>query len=157
MQIKKIIVFLFISIIAPGCANTPSLIIPTKNTIIVNEFIEKSGLAEKATTPFGLSPVAMFNIKNEKEKFVTEDINVVWFCVFKHMAFLVPPILHVKWFSPDGKLYKEDKARTYFLLIEGAKASLPIKGTDVANFVGDWKLEIYFEDQLVETRNFSVE
>ena len=118
--------------------------------------IRMASVAPPAAAFFSMGAPAMDLIAtNEKNVFSADDEKVVWFCKFKLYAFTLPPKINVKWFSPDGNVYKEDRAKIYWT-VEGARAELSIKETEVAKMQGRWSMEAYWKGALADRQDFYI-
>lgn len=136
--------FIFISVFLCGCATMPS-----RGSSAQDQRIKESGMATDVKPQGNILFPGPLQVTEKRANFKTSDEKAVWWCQFYASNFFAPPRMTIKWYSPDGKLYKEEKVGG-FAISEAIRAELPIRGTPVASMEGKWKVEVYYTGKLFD-------
>lgn len=105
-----------------------------------------SGIAADIQLPEDMATAVIYpKIINEKVIFSPTDEKAVWWCE----CLCAMPATVVKWYAPDGSLYKEEKLISSSI-INWVKAELPIKGAAAAAKEGKWKVVIFRREQIYD-------
>ncbi len=130
-----------------GCATSSSVKIVDGKW----DVIERSGTAEDVQYAWLAMP-----IKGEKKVFSPEVKKIYWFSIFRPLTFMISTDLYAKWYAPDGTIYSEYCFKTFGGSSQYAATSIDIQGTEAAQLLGRWKVQVYFDKVLIDEEEFHI-
>lgn len=152
MRTLSVLLSLFL---VTGCATTgPSQFVSDPGDGIKWKQLVKAGVSEDAKFGFFTSQVT----EQGKSNFFTQDTEkITWWCQVAPFAFMLPARFQARWYQPDGNLFWEEEfsyASDIATLLY--KTSIPVKGAPAQNFLGMWRIEVFYKDKLIDRRKFYI-
>ena len=83
---------------------------------------------------------------------------VLWFVAFKGFMTAYKANLKAVWIEPSGEIFKTEKFSTVETNSRFGWTKLDISGADkkALDFVGEWTVKIYWDDELIDTDKFKI-
>lgn len=94
------------------------------------------------------------SVEGARRSFSRKSEKVVWWAELTNS--LIERSFLAKWYDPDGELYLEKKFKNAFGNTRLAKTALKIKDEFPSQKPGQWVIEVYYKDKLIERRNFTI-
>jgi hypothetical protein len=117
------------------------------------EQIKDSGVNEEASYSVWSQSV---EAKGESNTFTPDTEKVVWWATFGGLTFAaaVKPTFRAKWYAPDGTLFREKRFKKSVWNDVFLKTELEIAKTQARDLPGEWKVEVYYKDHLMDRKRF---
>lgn len=91
-----------------------------------------------------------------KSTFTRQSNEVIWFASFKGFIGAPNAKLNAKWITPAGEIFKDENFTTKYGNARFGWAKLDIRGADekALELEGEWTVQIYWDEELIDTKKF---
>jgi len=115
-----------------------------------------SYISEKASrNPYSFGGKNFVAPKNEKDTFTFEDKEVTWSAVIRGgLGKYNFKDYEVKWYEPGGELFSTTYPKSVFMDCQGVKSALSINESTMNNKAGIWKVEVVYENMVIDEKYF---
>jgi outer membrane protein assembly factor BamE (lipoprotein component of BamABCDE complex) len=127
-----------------GCATAGPLVIQDDRWVR----IIKSGTALSVNYQWLDMPIKTATV------FTPQDEKVYWYGKFQPFTFMLETKMHAIWYAPDDSIYAENDFQEFLGTTEYAATGLNIQGNKAAELLGEWRVEIYLNGQLIDKKTF---
>ncbi|MBI4399081.1 MAG: tetratricopeptide repeat protein [Candidatus Omnitrophica bacterium] len=149
---KMVFILLFAALLS-GCATvSPGNSLDDGSEGIKWSHLASSGISEDAHMNIFTTTVTP---EGRTGFFTTDTEKVTWWGLAKLWAFFMPPRLLAKWYQPNGELFWEEEF-SYDNNALFIKVSLPIKNAPARDLPGIWRVEIYYQDRVIDREKFHI-
>lgn len=148
-RLKTLLVLLILPLFVFACSSTKNVRKPPEFKVVETSLAK--GIRDRGTKGVPINPTTSFT---------TQDDQVVSHIKYKNLW--GKHHLRWEWYTPDGDLFTttddypiETSEDTY--VKEGSSShKISIRGTEAAQYLGKWEMRVYVDDELYESKYFTL-